>query len=240
MHKDSRFKIFISIIAFISLTGEVKCQTQNLPAYNHHHIHFGFVIGYNQADFFLQPVPDLAKFDSLKKVYISPSGGFNLGIVTEYKLSDYIKLRFVPDLAFADRQIIYNIQSTVNGSYTISKDIQSVYLDFPVDVKMISKRVGNFEAYVLGGAKYVVDLASQKNVNQSLAGAKATVRIIKNDYGVEAGGGISIYMPYFKFAVEFKFFQGFRNVIVPDNTIFTQSIETLKSKMYLLSFTFEG
>ncbi|MFI4963575.1 MAG: hypothetical protein ACHP6H_06950, partial [Legionellales bacterium] len=123
---------------------------------------------------------------------------------------------------------------------TVVKKVTSTFLDFPIDVKLISKRLTNFQAYVLAGAKYITDLASQSNVNQQLAGANATVRLIRNDYAYEAGAGLQFFLPYFKFAIEMKLSMGIRNLLVRDNTVYTESLETLRSKVFLISFCFEG
>jgi len=232
-----------NIFIFPLLLFSIKAQSQeaiNLPSYTRANLHFGFIIGVNTASFYVQPSPNLGTkaFDTLKTIRSIPQVGFDLGIVTELKISQYLKIRFVPSLGFSDRQIQYNFEGV--DTFTVTKDIQSVFLNFPVDFKLISKRLNNFEAYVIAGGKFAKDLASQKDVNQQLAGAHATVRILPNDWYYEAGGGIEFYLPYFKFGLELKISQGLRNLLIPDNTIYTQSLQGLYSKTYLLSFTFEG
>jgi len=240
LRRKTRFKSAFVILALL-LTIGTNSQTLNLPDYTHRHVHFGFIIAVNTASFFVAPTPNLAgKFDdSLRTIRSIPQAGFDLGIVTELGISRYLKLRFVPSLGFTDRQLQYYFE-TPHDTFTTTKDIQSVFLNFPLDLKLISKRLNNFEAYVLAGGKFAKDLFSQKDVNQQLAGANATVRLLPNDWYYEAGGGIEFYLPYFKFGIELKVSQGTRNLIVPDNSVYTQSIQGLYSKTYLLSFTFEG
>jgi hypothetical protein len=225
---------------FISHFGTSKAQEMNLPAYDHTRMHFGFILGINSTNFFVQPVANLSSHfnDTVKSIYSQPKAGFNLGIVAELKIGPYLKLRFVPDLAFSERDLAYSIAGV--DTFTVLKRVESTFLDFPLDVKLVSKRLNNIQVYVLGGLKYITDLASQKNVDQSLAGVNATVRLTRNDYAYEAGGGIQFFLPYFKFGLEFKLSQGIRDLMIRDNTIFTQSIETLRSKVFLISFTFEG
>jgi hypothetical protein len=231
-------RAFLLGLLLFSMRGESQ-QTINLPAYTRALLHFGFIIGINTTSFYIDPAPNLPKFgDSLRTIRSVPQVGFDLGIVTEVKLGHYLKLRFVPSLGFSDRQIQYNFLGV--DTFTVTKDIQSVFLNFPLDIKLISKRLNNFEAYVIGGMKFARDLASQKDVDQQLAGSRATIRLQPNDWYYEAGGGIEFYLPYFKFGLELKVSQGLRNLIIPDNTIYTESIHELKSKTYLLSFTFEG
>jgi hypothetical protein len=233
----------VFILLVLLLATEAKSQqTINLPAYTHKMIHFGFIIGINTSSFYIAPSPKLGDpryFDTLKTIRSIPQGGFDLGIVTEFGISRYLKLRFVPSLGFSDRQLAYYFEAP-HDTFTVTKDVQSVFLNFPLDLKLISKRLNNFEAYVLAGGKFAKDLFSQKDVNQTLAGAAATVRLLPNDLYYEAGGGIEFYLPFFKFGIELKVSQGTRNLIVPDNSVYTQSIQGLYSKTYLLSFTFEG
>ncbi len=240
--RNHRLKKVAFLIGILFSAEAESQQTINLPAYTHAHYHFGFIIGINTTSFYINPSPKLGDpryFDTLKSIRSVPQVGFDLGIVTELSITRYLKLRFVPSLGFSDRQIEYNFLSNID-TFSVKKDIQSVFLNFPLDLKLISKRLNNFEAYVLAGGKFARDLASQKDVNQTLAGAKATVRIQPNDWYYEAGGGIEFYLPYFKFGLELKVSQGLRNLIIPDNSVYTQSINGLYSKTYLLSFTFEG
>jgi hypothetical protein len=238
--QKNRFKsVFLGVMLMLSFGCESQ-QIINLPAYTHKHLHFGFIIAVNTASFYVVPTPNLAeKFkDTLKTIRSVPQAGFDLGIVTEIGITRYLKVRFVPSLGFTDRELEYGFQGV--DTFTVTKQIQSVFLNFPIDLKLISKRLHNFEAYVIAGGKYAKDLISQKDVNQQLAGVKATVRLLPNDLYYEAGGGIEFYLQYFKFGIELKVSQGTRNLIVPDNTIYTQSIQGLYSKTYLLSLTFEG
>jgi len=241
LKQKRRFKS-VAVLLLLLLAGNVQSQqTINLPDYTHKHLHFGFIIAVNTASFYIAPTPNLAgKFeDTLKTIRSVPQTGFDLGIVTELGISRYLKFRFVPSLGFTDRELAYFFESRTD-TFTATKQIQSVFLNFPMDLKLISKRLNNFEAYVLGGVKYAKDLFSQKDVNQQLAGANATIRLLPNDWYYEAGGGIEFYLQFFKFGLELKVSQGTRNLIVPDNSVYTQSIQSLKSKTYLLSFTFEG
>jgi hypothetical protein len=234
------YKVFVLGMILFSFQAESQ-QTINLPAYTHRRLHFGFIIGANTSSFYIIPKPNLAENfqDTLKNIHSKPQGGFDLGIVAEVGITQYLKFRFVPALSFSDRQLTYTFQSRAD-TFVLTKDIQSAFLNFPMDLKLISKRLNNFQAYVIGGIKYAKDLFSQKDVNQQLAGANATVRLLPNDWYYEAGGGIEFYLQFFKFGIELKVSQGTRNLIVPDNTVYTQSIQGLFSKTYLLSFTFEG
>jgi len=212
-------------------------KIKNLPKYEFEPLHFGFSIGINKTNFVITPK---ILSDSILVVESSPKNGFNLGIITEMAIHRYVTVRFVPNLSFAQRNIDFTI-ATQKGVGVFTKKIESTFLDFPIDIKLRSARMNNFSAYVLAGIKYTIDLASQKNVdNTSLDISKQVIKLNRNDIGYEMGAGAEFYLPYFKFAIEGKLSLGFKNLLVNDNTIFANAIDRLYSKIFLLSFTFEG
>lgn len=68
---------------------------------------------------------------------------------------------------------------------------------------------------------------------------KDFVKLKKNDYGYQIGLGLDCYLERFKFAPEIKMYHGLNNLLVDDPKIFSSSLSSLKSKIFLLSFTFE-
>jgi hypothetical protein len=199
------------------------------------------VLGVNNADFTLHRKPPNQVFDSLMILDVTKQPGFNLGIISELHITKNIKMRFVPSLSFAQRDINYQFQGKKYVAFT--KQVESTYLEFPVLMKLKSDRVNNFSGYVIAGGKYSLDLASNENADN--AGNNLTdivVKIKRNDYHFEAGWGMEFYLEYFKFGLELKMSYGIKNILVPDTppTIFSSPIDVLRSKMFLLSFTFEG
>ena len=65
------------------------------------------------------------------------------------------------------------------------------------------------------------------------------MRLKRNDYTYELGTGFDFYLDFFKFGVELKMDYGMRDLLQRDKTVYTNSIDKLSSKMFLLSFTFE-
>lgn len=235
----------VASLFLILFTGLVRAQdnsNDNLPGYYKHRLHFGFTLGGNSADFIIHPVKNLYGMDSLKSVRSVKSQGFNLGIVSEFAFHQYLTVRFLPDLSFVARSLDYYFDTpkdTSRGIVMLEKVVESTFVDFPVDIKLRSKRLHNFAAYVLGGVRYSIDLASQKDVN-NVNQATAVVKLRKDDWGVNVGTGMDFFLPYFKFGVELKYIYGFKDLIVHDNIIYSNAIERLNSKIILISLTFEG
>jgi hypothetical protein len=82
-----------------------------------------------------------------------------------------------------------------------------------------------------------LDLASQKKTSGNKA--SSTVKLNRNDLSLEAGVGFEFYTTYFKFGTELKMGYGLRNLVIPEDNIYSGSIDKLNSKVFLLSFTFE-
>ena len=188
------------LIVFVALENKAQEQRGNLPTYYDANMHFGFTIGVNRANFIIHPAPHFERFDSLKSVQSIPKFGFSLGIVSEFRLHKYVTIRFIPNLCFAER----NIQYSFEGYDTIvrKKTIESTFLNFPIDLKLRSKRVQNFSAYLLGGGGYSLDLASKRKTQNSTNINEQIVKLKRDDFFYEMGAGAEFYLEYFKFAIE--------------------------------------
>jgi hypothetical protein len=224
-------------LLFACVSSHAQEERGNLNNYYKETLHFGFTLGVNRTNFIIHPAPHFETFDTLKWVRSKPKTGFNLGIVSELRLHEYITLRFVPNLSFAERSLEYYFA----GIDTIvrKKTIESTFLNFPLDLKIRSKRVKNFGAYVLAGGGYSLDLASKRKV-QNTSGTDAIVKLKRDDFSYEVGAGAEFYLEYFKFAIEGKLSIGTTNLLIKDNTIFSNSVDKLNSKVFLVSITFEG
>lgn len=238
-----KFKYILLLIIVLS-TFSAKAQDPNekgnLTHYYNQALHFGFALGINRTNFVIDPIEHFETFDSLKKVESTPKFGFNLGIISDLRLAKFVTLRFVPNLAFAERTLLY----TFEGFDTIvrTKTIESTFINFPLDLKLRSKRVKNFGAYLLAGAAFNLDLASKSKVplgtNPNLN--EQIVKLKRDDLSYEVGTGAEFYLQYFKFAIEAKLSMGINNIMKKENTIFSNSINSLNSKVLMISITFEG
>lgn len=225
----------------------------NLPNFYGRMLHFGFSISYNQTDYRVHTIAnsklyhnirDTVRYpnDTLNLKSISSKGdaGFNLGIICDFRLHKYLRLRFLPGVSFASRSLnYYFVGSTQWGgapSFTAIRSTQSAFILLPLNLKLQSKRIRNFGVYVIGGGCYSIDLASGKKDQAN----SNVVRLKPNDFLIQGGGGVDFYFPYFKFAIEFKVSQGMRNILIQDGTEFTTPINSLNSHIFLLSISFEG
>ena len=211
-------------------------RVDNLPKYYNAPIHFGFFLGLNSTNFLMRTAP---LTDSVKVVEAVPQIGFNLGIVAEAAVHDYFTWRFTPSLAFADRSLEYTFQG-VQDTILREKKIESTFINFPINLKYRSMRWNNFAAYLLAGGSYSLDLASQKDTKTNANLADQIVKLNKHDIAWEVGSGLDFFLPYFKFGIELKMSVGIMNILIDDDTVFSNSLNSLRSKVFLISLTFEG
>ena len=54
------------------------------------------------------------------------------------------------------------------------------------------------------------------------------------------GAGADFFLPFFKFSVELKTEFGMRNVLIQDDTPFSAAFDELRTRSFIISFTFEG
>lgn len=242
-----KFTLIILLLSIVSVgfaqrkRQPSRVPIQNLQNFDKQRFHFGFILGYNSADFFYDLKPNTFTSDSLITLRVSKKPGFNLGIVSSWDWSPMFKLRFLPTLSFQERAMDYNFHMEPDTNQYWMKSVQSTYLDFPLLLKIRSQRINNFAAYVVGGGRFGLDMQSNNKVdNDNAAPSDQVIKLTKPDYGFEVGGGFDFFLQYFKFGVELKMGVGLKNVLIQENTIFSSPLEAIRTKVWTLSLTFEG
>ncbi len=218
---------------------EKGVKVENLPNFDMRRFHFGFLLSYNTSDFFVRMDPRAPFRDSLMVLEHQVKPGFNLGIVASMNISPNTSLRFLPTLSFQERNLQYQFQEADGGEKYFQKPVESTYLEFPLLFKFRSDRINNFAVYLIGGGKVSIDMASQKDVNQALDD-ETVIKLQQYDYSADMGGGFDFFLPYFKFGIELKHSVGIPNLLINDETRFSSPIQSLRSKVWVLTFTFEG
>ena len=230
-------------LAIVLLSIALGCSAQsqrmrNLPNFDMKKYHFGFLLSINSSDFAFQYKPDYTFADSLQGISNQAQSGFNLALLASLDLTPNIHLRFLPGLSFQDRGLDYRFLRE-NEPVSILKRTESVFLEFPLLLKLRTNRVNNFAAYGLIGGKYGRDMQSQKDVN-NLGGDEVIIRLRDNDFAMEVGGGFDFFLPFFKLSIEMKTAFGFQNLLIQEPTIFSEPLESLRTRMFVFSIAFEG
>lgn len=236
-------KISIALILIISFSslGQRSEVTKNYRNFDRKWIHFGFMLGFNTADFSTRLKGNLAAEEDLLSIANSRQPGFQLGIISSLKLgTPNIRLRFIPSLSFQERLLTYTYfdESFSTGFREKEERVESTNLDFPLLLKFRTLRYNNFASYIITGAQYTLDLQSKEFTSQ--APANPFLKISRDDFQGQIGVGFDFFLPYFKFGIELKMSHGFSNTLIQDNTSLSRPIDQLYNRIWWFSFTFEG
>ena len=227
-------------VALVTALGPVAAQQgrKNLAAFDTKKYHFGFALSGNRSDFNLALTPDYSFSDSLQSIINQPQAGFDLGLVASWDATKNLHVRFIPGLSFQDRSLEYRFEED-GGTDLKVRRTESVYLNFPLLLKLRTDRVGNYAAYALVGGKFSRDMQSQEETNQQLA-SDFILRLESGNSSFDLGAGVDIFLPFFKFSIEGKFELGNRNILIQDDSRYSAPLQSLKTRSFILSLCFEG
>lgn len=207
----------------------------NLSKYDRKLLHFGFSLGLNYSDIAVKTIGDIQALDSVYIVEPKGALGFNLGIVSDLRMGEHFNLRFIPGISFVGRSMQYTFLERDSVPVVYDKVVNSVYLEVPLYFKFRSRRINNWRVYIIGGGKFLYDMATKEEVKTD----EVILKMKREDYTWDLGVGIDFYLEFFKLSTEVKMSFGLNNLLVEDQTAFTNSIQSLKSKTFLFSVYFE-
>lgn len=216
-------------------------QTGNLGQFDRHLLHYGIQVGYTQSKFDL----GFTQSDSIRQTlqgvtsYYAP--GFHIAVIGDLRLGSWFNLRLLPGVTLVSRSVAYSWEQGYLATHRLaeqSRTVESVYGDIPLEVKFRAMRWGDFRPYLTAGASYGFDFASlRKNRNQT---DQAIIRLEPSDLRYSLGVGFDFFLHYVKFAIELKMNFGLVDIKVEDPDIYIRSFDGLRTRTFLLSFTFEG
>lgn len=225
-HQKLIFSVTFLCIAFSAFS-----QRNVLEHYNRK-VYFGITMAYNMSNYKVVHSEDFVYNDSILEVNSGRGPGFNLGIVTNLRLSEHFDVRFVPALVFADKKLVFK-----QNDKEITKTTESIYTEFPLMIRFKSQPWKDIKVYVLAGMKYSLDLSSNAKARK----AYDQIKIKRTDLAYEYGLGLQFFFPLFIFSPELKFSNGIFDVHKPDkNLIYSNMIDRLNIRTITLSFHFEG
>ena len=231
-----RILILLVLLIPIMATAQ-KAKPKNDSNYDERLLHFGFSMGLNTMDFNAKMNPSDTNNWTAEVVSLKP--GINIQIVMDYRPATYLDVRFLPGVSFGQRNLNFYDEDGV--LVNDKQQLESSFLEFPLLVKAKGMRLNNSRPYLIGGMNFRYDLAAKKEYDED---SDVYIRLKKADLYYEVGAGIDFYLPYFKLTIEAKMSNGLRDVLVHDephpyHPQYVNSIESLKSQMWILSFHFE-
>ena len=231
-------KLFYLFILFFSLLGQAQFKGMfgknpiiNLENFDKQRVYWGYFLGFNSYDFKIDyitpPVTDIVS---------ETVAGFNVGLVGDLRLHEYVNLRFEPGLYYTQRNLTY---SGFAKKADALREVKSTYIHFPLLVKFSSQRIGNVRPYIEGGVSATLNLASNsKSIDDNL---QQRFRVIPWTKNYELGFGIDFYLEYFKFSPSIRGVFGLGDELIRDNdpnSPWTSNIQSLKTRAVFVNFTF--
>ena len=236
-------RLIIVIIYFflISTSGYSQLFTKkkvlNNENFDKPSVSCGYFLGVNNYDFNFDYVSDTYDIQTEK------SFGFNVGLIGNFRISDYFDLRFEPGLIMSNRNLAFNpnqFGETEFNSNLHFREIKSTYIHFPLLIKISSKRVNNFKPYITAGVSTAINLSSKENsLDDNNLGQ---FRMKKNAFFYELGFGIDLYLEWFKFSPSIRGIFAISDELVPDEdpmSPWTSNIDFMKTSGIVLNFTFQ-
>ena len=227
------FSLMISLF-FISQNADAQFNERpvlNLENEDAPLLNWGYYLGFNQYDFkfkYINNTPD---------ILVEKSIGFNVGLIGELRLNQFLDLRFEPGLSYTSRNLGF---TGFTEERQAIREVKSTYINFPLLLKASAKRLGNWKPFLVGGISTSMNLGSNEtSLDDNSAG---TFRMKKSVYNYEIGFGIDFYLEYFKFSPSIRGVFAMTDELVKDadvNSPWTGNIDVMQTRGLFINFTFE-
>ncbi|MCK5441546.1 MAG: PorT family protein [Maribacter sp.] len=224
------------LIGLVLLSQSIMSQFNEKPILNKENedkalLNWGYFLGFNQYDF---------KFDyknDAKDVLVNKSFGFNVGLIGEMRINEFLDVRFEPGLLYNSRTLGFPGFAEERDAL---RDVKSTYVNFPLLLKVSTRRLGNWKPFLIGGGSTSLNLGSNETSLDDNAGG--TFRMKKWVYNYELGFGIEFYLEYFKFTPSIRGVFAISDELIPDNdpnSPWTGNIDAMRTRGLFVNFTFE-
>lgn len=237
LHRTKIIVLGLLLAAGVSHAQQYKWARRNNPNYDERKWTYGFLIGIHTSSYQIKYADTMAVkgtaqnpgLDSLHSIIPSWNGGFSLGFIVNYRINEFLDLRLTPTVAFYENTVRYNYTDGTHQDILV----ETTMVEFPFLAKYKSMRRGNVRMYVVGGVKPGIEASGKKEVENLTSSLE-----IKNlSVNLEAGIGLDLYFPLFKFSPEIRFSRGITNVLDNNQNAYglpLKYVNTNTITMYLL------
>nr|WP_316928973.1 porin family protein [Aquimarina agarivorans] len=208
---------------------------------------WGYYLGFNSLDFKIDYTAD--RINTLadgvtptspdtQDIVTNKALGFNVGLIGNLRINDYLDLRTEPGVIFNTRELFFPNLGPQNSDQI--REVQTTAVHIPLLLKLSTKRLNNFKPFVVGGVSASINLSSnEKNPDDNSSGQ---FRTATNFYSYELGFGIDFFLPYFKFTPSIRGVFSTTDEIIQDedpNSNYTKQIDKLSTRGVFINFTFQ-
>lgn len=227
------------VLVFLFMLYSFRADAQNgavcMPDHDFKPYYFGITFAINYSVYQIGYSSSFANTDTFKRIQPKWSPGFNLGLIGNLRLNKYFDLRFVPSLEFAEK--LLQFEYGIPRDSVSNRNIESINMHLPLQIKFKSDRINDFRFYVIGGGKFDYDMAANARSHRK----DEFLKVSPLDFGVEVGVGFEFFYPDFIFSPEIKISQGLSNQLFIDRSLpLTNAIQYLHTRTIVISIHLEG
>ncbi|MCK5401333.1 MAG: PorT family protein [Flavobacteriaceae bacterium] len=214
-----------------------KEKIKNNENFDKSFLSWGYFLGFNNYDFNFDYNQNLADIQVLKSV------GFNVGLIGNLRINEFLDLRLEPGLSISKRELNYHSSYFQGMSFNdndLLREVRSTYIHIPLLLKISTKRVNNIKPFIVGGFSTALNLSSnEENPDDNSVGQ---FRSKRNVFFYELGFGIDLYLFWFKFTPSVRGVFAMNDELVRDfdpNSPWTSNITSMKTRGLFINFTFQ-
>jgi len=244
-HQNNNMRNLIALFLFITassvcsaqlFTKEKVLNNQNMDK---QFISYGYYFGANNLDYKIDYNDNKGDIETIR------STGFNVGLVADVRINDYINLRLEPGLAIASRTLNYpenyfeGIPASDLNTSDFVREVKATYIYIPLILKLSTKRLNNFKPFITLGLATSLNLSSnEKNPEDNSNGE---FRSTSSTQFYDLGIGIDFYLYWFKFTPSIRGIFALNDELIKDfdpNSPWTGNINSMKTRGIFINFTF--
>lgn len=217
-----------------------KEKVQNNQSMDKQILSWGYYLGTNSLDY---------KFDynsDVENIQTEKTFSFNVGLVGDLRINDYLNIRLEPGLVISARNLMYP-ESYFEGIIPVEelndsdllREVRSTYVYIPLLLRFSTKRINNFKPFVTAGIATSLNLSSNEKNPEDNSGGE--FRTTKNTLFYDIGFGIDFYLYWFKFTPSIRGVFALNDELVKDvdpNSPWTGNISSMKTRGIFINFTF--
>ncbi|NND63065.1 MAG: PorT family protein [Flavobacteriaceae bacterium] len=231
----------VFILGFILLAQTAQAQLfskerlANLENFDKRFLSWGYFLGFNSYDFKFDYVNQFT--DQNTDILVETQAGFNVGLIGDMRVNQYVNLRLEPGLYFTQRNLDFPNLVEPND---VRREVKSTYIHVPLLLKLSTKRLNNIKPFIVAGVSRSINLSSnEKNPEDNNEGQ---FRTTSGTNYFELGFGIDFYLFYFKFTPSIRGVFATSDELVRDddpNSPWTSNIDKMATRGIFINFTFQ-
>ncbi|WP_452601811.1 type IX secretion/gliding motility protein PorT/SprT [Pontimicrobium sp. MEBiC06410] len=232
--------IFFTLLFVVNTSSAqlfTKEKVQNNQNMDKKLLSWGYYFGINNLDYKFDYNDNKGDITNVK------SAGFNVGLVGDLRVNDFINIRLEPGLAITTRTLMYpenyleGVPDTNDSDFL--REVKSTYVYVPLLLRLSTKRHNNFKPFVTFGLATSLNLSSnEKNPDDNSNGE---FRTKKNVMFYDIGFGIDFYLYWFKFTPSIRGVFAINDELIRDadpNSPWTSNITSMKTRGVFINLTF--